>query len=106
MSFWDNVKKFAQPYSEEEFEDEYDEDVEQAAEEEQEEAPRKRRNPFGSDRTETATEAPAAAPAPSFSGQVMNITSATSRKWFCSMPRPLTMLQELLTSCARRRLLF
>ena len=80
MSFWDNVKKFAQPYSEEEFEDEYDEDVEQAAEEEQEEAPRKRRNPFGSDRTETATEAPAAAPAPSFSGQVMNITSGNKQE--------------------------
>ena len=27
MSFWDNVKKFAQPYADDEFEDEYEEDT-------------------------------------------------------------------------------
>ena len=29
MSFWDNVKKFTQPYSNEEYDEDYDEEVEQ-----------------------------------------------------------------------------
>ena len=76
MSFWDNVKKFTQPYSDEDYDD-YDE-MDEYEEEAQEAAPRSRRtSPFAS--TERATEAaPAAAPAasnPSFSGHVMNMNS-------------------------------
>ena len=79
MSFWDNVKKFAQPYSDEEYDD-FDEDLNDYPEEEA--APRKRRSPFAA--TETPAAAPASAPAtpvtssaPStgFSGQVMNMGS-------------------------------
>ena len=80
MSFWDNVKKFAQPYDDEEYDD-YDEDVSDFDEPEQE-APRARRtSPFAN-----TAAAPAAAPAPaaaaatpaatpSFGGQVLNMSS-------------------------------
>ena len=70
MSFWDNVKKFAQPYSDDEY-DEYD-DMEGY----EEEAPRRSRSaesePVG--KFESAP-APAAAPKTGFSGQVLNINS-------------------------------
>ena len=49
MSFWDNVKKFAQPYSDEEY-DEYEDEMEEFDEVEEEAAPRKRRNPLGEGR--------------------------------------------------------
>ena len=95
MSFWDNVKKFAQPYADDDY-DEYDEDDEYLDEEYDEApAPRRapraaapRRNPisapveedmddddFGFSLTTTAPSTPAAAPAatPSgFSGRVLN----------------------------------
>ncbi len=75
MSFWDNVKKFAQPYADEDYDD-YDEDLEDF-DEVQEDAPRSRRtSPFASVSAE-ADEAPAAErPASSgFSGQVLNMGS-------------------------------
>ena len=68
MSFWDNVKKFAQPYADDEY-DEYDE-----VEGYEEEAPRRSR----SAETEPATgkfESAPAAPKTGFSGQVLNINS-------------------------------
>ena len=75
MSFWDNVKKFAQPYSEEDYDDytemdEYEEEV-------QETAPRGRRtSPFASaEREAEPTPAPAAAPSTGFNGHVMNMSS-------------------------------
>lgn len=74
MSFWDNVKKFAQPYSEDDY-DEYDEEEIDSFEEEQEERPVRRRSPlFGN----AAEEAPAySAPKPTgtsaFSGQVVSM---------------------------------
>ena len=77
MSFWDNVKKFAQPYSDEEY-DEYEDEMEEFDEVEEEAAPRKRRNPFASDRTAEAAPAAAAAPAApatGFNGQVLNMSS-------------------------------
>jgi cell division inhibitor SepF len=48
MKFWDNVKKFAQPYADEEYDDYEDEEMEGYAEEEQA-APRRGRRmpPFG-----------------------------------------------------------
>ena len=80
MSFWDNVKKFAQPYSDEEYDD-YEEELDEFEEVEQE-APRKRRtSPFATAKdTEPAYTAPAAAPASTasttgFSGQVLNMNS-------------------------------
>ncbi len=63
MSFWDNVKKFAQPYPDEEYDD-YDETMDGY----EEEAPRHR--------SETEPVATAAtAPKAGFNGQVLNINS-------------------------------
>lgn len=74
MSFWDNVKKFAQPYSDEDYSD-YDEEMSEYEEELQEAAPRGRRpSPFSSVMQDNEP-APAAAPASSFNGQVMNMNS-------------------------------
>ena len=64
MSFWDNVKKFAQPYADDEY-DEYEEGMD-GFEEEPAPAPRPTR------RAEAA-EAPAAAETGSCSGKVLNM---------------------------------
>ena len=76
MSFWDNVKKFAQPYADEEY-DEYDDEMEEF-EEEEEAAPARpnRRVPaFGS----AAPAAPAAAPvAPAAPAQNFNNPNQTA----------------------------
>ena len=78
MSFWDSVKKFAQPYSEEEY-DEYDADLAGFAEASEESAPRsgRRTSPFANTDSDDLTAAPAAtAPASTgFSGQVLNMNS-------------------------------
>ncbi len=77
MSFWDNVKKFAQPYSDDEYDD-YDEEMEEMEEDVQETAPRGRRpSPFASAQSpeRSATAAPASAPASGFNGQVLNMNS-------------------------------
>ena len=82
MSFWDNVKKFTQPYDDEDYDD-YDEELEDFEEPAQEAAPRTRRpSPFGSSTgaAPAAPAAPAAAPAaapstPSFGGQVLNMNA-------------------------------
>ena len=77
MSFWDNVKKFAQPYSDEEYDD-FDDDMDEYGEE-VEESPRKRRNPFAT--REAAPAAPVTTttttttPASGFNGQVLNMNS-------------------------------
>ena len=95
MSFWDNVKKFAQPYADDDYDD-YDEDDEYLDEDYEEEAPAPRRassrpsvrrNPitapaaddmeeedFGFGLTTTNTTSTPAAPAASgsFSGRVLN----------------------------------
>ena len=83
MSFWDNVKKFAQPYADDDYDD-YDdeEELDEYEEEEEVAAPRSgRRMPiFGasaSNDTAADTSAPAAAPASSsFSGQILNMSSS------------------------------
>ena len=83
MSFWDNVKKFAQPYADDDYDD-YDEELDDFEEPVQEAAPRTRRpSPFASTSAPTATAAPAAAAAPSapaasapsFGGQVLNMNA-------------------------------
>ena len=65
MSFWDNVKKFAQPYADDEY-DEYEDGVE-GFEEEPAPAPRPSR------RSAEPAEAAPAPEAPSFSGKVLNM---------------------------------
>ena len=82
MSFWDNVKKFAQPYDDDDYDD-YDEELDDYEESAPEAAPRTRRpSPFAS--TTASTAAPAATAAtpaasvastPSFGGQVLNMNS-------------------------------
>ena len=77
MSFWDNVKKFTQPYAEEEYED-YEDELDGFEEEQEEAATRRRRtSPFATASEEsTAYTAPApAATTNSFSGQVLNMSS-------------------------------
>ena len=80
MSFWDNVKKFAQPYSDEEYDD-YEDEMEEFEEEPQEVAPvrRRRPSPFSTTKEEqpeyTAPASAPAAPASSFAGQVVNMNS-------------------------------
>ena len=82
MSFWDNVKKFAQPYDDEDYDD-YDEELDDYEESAEEPAPRTRRtSPFASTSAAPAAPAAAAAPAttatpaaPSFGGQVLNMNS-------------------------------
>ena len=78
MSFWDNVKKFAQPYSDEEYDEEYDEEMGDYAEEQ--EAPRARRSsPFAATKQEqNASYTPASsgsAPSGGFNGQVLSMGS-------------------------------
>ena len=80
MSFWDNVKKFAQPYADEDYDD-YDEEMDEYEDEVAEAAPRTRRtSPFATGKQEPIAERPAA-PAPSttastgFGGQVLNMSS-------------------------------
>jgi len=77
MSFWDNVKKFAQPYSDEEYDD-YDEESEGFESEAQEPAPRRRTSPFAASKEADApyaAPAAAAAPASGFNGQVLSMGS-------------------------------
>ena len=95
MSFWDNVKKFAQPYADDDYDD-YDEDDEYLDEDYEEEAPAPRRassrpsirrNPitapaaddleeedfgFGLSTTTTTNTPAAPAASGSFSGRVLN----------------------------------
>ena len=77
MSFWDNVKKFAQPYSDEEYDEEYEEEMSDYAEEQ--EAPRPRRNsPFSATKQEqpASYSAPASSsPSGGFNGQVLSMGS-------------------------------
>ena len=90
MSFWDNVKKFAQPYADEDYDD-YDEDELDEFEEEVAPAPRERRRApaFGSapasesvDFTPAAPAAPAAAPErPSgFGGQILSMSNGSKQE--------------------------
>ena len=74
MSFWDNVKKFAQPYSEDEYE-EYDTETEEL-DEEQEERPasRQRSALFGGSNEETPSYSnPKPTGTTAFSGQVVSM---------------------------------
>ena len=81
MSFWDNVKKFAKPYSDEDdYSDDYEDEVEDAYEEEETPA-RASRRPSPFEPAKSLDAAPAAAPAAArpanagFNGQVLNMNS-------------------------------
>ena len=74
MSFWDNVKKFAQPYSDEEYDD-YEDEMDEFEEDVQEPARKRRPSPFASKETDTYTAAPAAPASNGFNGQVLNMNS-------------------------------
>ena len=79
MSFWDNIKKFTQPYADEDYDD-YEDEMDDYAEEPQETAPRasgRRPSPFASaDSSDySAPAAPAAPSSSGFSGQVLNMSS-------------------------------
>ena len=73
MSFWDNVKKFAQPYSDDDYDD-YDEELDEMDEEVEETPSRPRRSsPFASQ--DSYSPASSAASSAGFSGQVLNMGS-------------------------------
>ena len=84
MSFWDNIKKFAQPYADEDYDDYEDEDTYEEAP--QETAPRGRRpSPFDtvantSTYTAPASTATTAASSSSYSGQVMNMGGVSGKQ--------------------------
>ena len=88
MSFWDSVKKFAQPYADEDYDDYDDEDLDEYEEEEEVTRRPARRTPaFSSAASEPALDfstpaapvsapaAPVSAPSSGFSGQVLNMSS-------------------------------
>ena len=81
MSFWDNVKKFTQPYADDDY-DEYEEDEVDGYEEEETTSRFSRRNDADNELTgfdfdeEPVKAAPAVAPSTSgFNAQVVNISS-------------------------------
>ena len=71
MSFWDNIKKFTQPYAEDDY-DEFEDELEELTEEP--ETSYRRRSPFSKDADEDYT-APSTATTSSFGGQVLNMSS-------------------------------
>ena len=74
MSFWDNVKKFTQPYAEDDFDDYDDEELTEGFEEEAEERPaRARRTPAFS--IPASSEGSSSAPTSGFSGQVVSMNN-------------------------------
>ena len=85
MSFWDNVKKFAQPYADDDYDDYDDEELDEFEDEVEETAPRSARRASAFNTTASADTAddfgaaPAAPAAPAstgFSGTVLNMSSA------------------------------
>ena len=88
MSFWDNVKKFTQPYSDEDYDDYDDEEYDDYEDEAEEPAPRSRRAPaFGSAQNSSldfGSPAPAVstttAPSTGFSGSVLNMNPSNKQE--------------------------
>ena len=83
MSFWDNVKKFTQPYADDEY-DEYEEDEVDGYEEEETTSRFNRRSALDNDNDMSGFDfddepaektAPTVAPATGFNAQVVNISS-------------------------------
>ena len=79
MSFWDKMKNFTQPYSDDEYDD-YEDGMEEFEEAPQETAPKSTRRPSPFGKSESESAAPTATATPStgnsgFSGQVLNMNS-------------------------------
>ena len=73
MGIWDSMKKFAQPYADDEYDDFDEEEVEGFEEEEEERPARPRRTPaFG---VSSDSETRAAEPRSGFSGQVVSMNN-------------------------------
>ena len=83
MSFWDNVKKFAQPYGDDDYDEYEDEEVVEGFEEEaEEEVTTSRRSRRGAASNETAsydyglgTASEQRTASAGFSGQILNVSS-------------------------------
>ena len=77
MRLLDNLKKFVQPYSDDEYDEEYDDEMDDLEEEEVQTAPRGRRvSPFASAEGESyAPSTSSASTSTGFSGQVVNMGS-------------------------------
>ena len=89
MSFWDNVKKFAQPYADDDYDDYDDEELDEFEDEVEEPAPRSARRASAFNTTASADTAddfgtaPAASAAPvstGFSGTVLNMSSGNKQE--------------------------
>ena len=93
MSFWDNMKKFAQPYADDEYDD-YDEDDEYVDDYEEAEEPARRparraaapapveeeeEDSFGFEPIPAAAPAVSAAPARDFGGKVLNMSTSNKQ---------------------------
>ncbi len=74
MSFWDNVKKFAQPYSDD-YDDDYEDDELEELEEEVQQAPRSRRASVFGDRESGFGASASNNSSSGFGGQVLNMGS-------------------------------
>ena len=75
MSIWDNIKKFAQPYSEEDYDD-YEDELEDYEEEQPAEAAAPRRSsPFASTRSSESAFQNSPSHSSGFNGQVLNMGS-------------------------------
>ena len=76
MSFWDNVKKFTQPYSDDDYEDEYENELD-GYEEEVQESPRsnRRSSPFASNQDSDNYSASSTSASSGFGGQVLSMGS-------------------------------
>ena len=76
MSIWDNIKKFAQPYSDDEEFDDFDDELEDYEEDSQEAPAPARRSSFGSNRSsENAPSCNSSERGTGFSGQVLSMGS-------------------------------
>ena len=86
MSFWDNVKKFAQPYADDDYDDDdYEDDVDDYEDDDvQEPAPRSRRAPAEAPADYGFGSAPAVTPSNSastgFNGTVLNSSSGNKQE--------------------------
>ena len=103
MSFWDNMKKFAQPYADDDYDDYDDEEYDEEYDEPAEPAPRReRRRPAPAPASMPAldeeeeeedfypTPAAPAAPVVGFSGTVLNRGASASNKQEVVLFRPAT----------------
>ena len=73
MSLWDNIKKFTQPYADDDYE-EYEEELDELGSEN--ETSYRRRSPFSTTQdTGDSYSAPSATTSGGFSGQVLNMSS-------------------------------